>query len=423
VEAPRQPLFREQALSARRSPSYGSILLIRPLSFAVLTWIAAAFALATCLFLAFGSYTKRTTVAGQLVSDAGLARIYPVQTGFVLERHVVEGQEVKAGDVLFVVSSDRSSLSQGATQAAISTSVRQREASLETEIDATRTLQRRERQDLELKIGSLQAELGKVAAQIADQAERVRMAQESATHYQELKDQDLVSGDQLQQKRSDLLDQRARLQGLWRDQLVLGRELAADQSEAATKNLRQRNQLSQLDRSRVSASQELVESEAKRRFVISAPEAGTATAVLANVGQSVDPARSMVSIVPAGAHLHAELYAPSRAVGFVRPGEKVLIRYEAFPYEKFGHQDGVVESVARTALPGSELTTIDAVTDNGRTEPLYRITVRLVSQTVPAYGQHQPLQSGMLLEADVLQERRRLYEWVLEPLYSLSGKL
>ena len=40
-----------------------------------------------------------------------------------------------------------------------------------------------------------------------------------------------------------------------------------------------------------------------------------------------------------------------------------------------------------------------------------------------AYGNAQPLQAGMVVEADVLQEKRKLYEWVLEPLYSLTGKL
>jgi membrane fusion protein len=56
-------------------------------------------------------------------------------------------------------------------------------------------------------------------------------------------------------------------------------------------------------------------------------------------------------------------------------------------------------------------------------EPLYRITVNLAAQAVTAYGQPQMLQAGMSLDADILQERRRLYEWVLEPLYSLTGKL
>ena len=56
-------------------------------------------------------------------------------------------------------------------------------------------------------------------------------------------------------------------------------------------------------------------------------------------------------------------------------------------------------------------------------EPLYLINVALDRQHIDAYGVAQPLQAGMLLEADVLQESRKLYEWVLEPLFSLSGKL
>ena len=55
-------------------------------------------------------------------------------------------------------------------------------------------------------------------------------------------------------------------------------------------------------------------------------------------------------------------------------------------------------------------------------EPIYRIVVELVSQRVNAYGQSLALQPGMTLEADVSLERRRLAEWVLEPLYAVTGK-
>jgi membrane fusion protein len=108
-------------------------------------------------------------------------------------------------------------------------------------------------------------------------------------------------------------------------------------------------------------------------------------------------------------------------VGFVRPGDPVLIRYAAFPFEKFGHQRGTVESVSRTALPSNELDALGSA--DSRSESLYRISVRLASQSVLAYGKDQPLQAGMLLDADVLREKRRLYEWVFEPLYALAGKL
>jgi membrane fusion protein len=56
-------------------------------------------------------------------------------------------------------------------------------------------------------------------------------------------------------------------------------------------------------------------------------------------------------------------------------------------------------------------------------EPYYRVVVALDLQSVMAYGKAEPLKPGMLLEADILGERRRLIEWVFEPLYSLNGHL
>ncbi len=56
-------------------------------------------------------------------------------------------------------------------------------------------------------------------------------------------------------------------------------------------------------------------------------------------------------------------------------------------------------------------------------EPVFSITVRLNQQSVKTYGTELPLQAGMRLDADILQETRRLYEWMLEPLYSISGRM
>jgi len=179
-----------------------------------------------------------------------------------------------------------------------------------------------------------------------------------------------------------------------------------------------------LNRSLASAQEQLTDSESKRRIVITAPISGMATAVLVDVGQTVDSSRPLLSIVPQNAVFRAELYAPSRAIGFVRPGQEVILRFQAYPYQKFGHQIGIVESVSRTALTANEINdagmSVGGLNDR---EPRYRIIVKLPTQTIRAYGQQQSLQTGMLIDADILQEKRRLYEWALEPLYSLSGKL
>jgi membrane fusion protein len=56
-------------------------------------------------------------------------------------------------------------------------------------------------------------------------------------------------------------------------------------------------------------------------------------------------------------------------------------------------------------------------------DPLYRVTVQLAKQAVTAYGSEELLKPGMLVDADILGERRRLLEWIFEPLYSLRGKV
>jgi membrane fusion protein len=155
---------------------------------------------------------------------------------------------------------------------------------------------------------------------------------------------------------------------------------------------------------------------------VTAPESGIVTAVLADFGHAVDPGKPLLSLVPKDAMLQANLYAPSKAIGFVKPGDSVLLRYQAYPYQKFGHGKGIVASVSRTALPANDIANL-GTGNQTRVEPLYLITVNLESQSVSAYDKLQPLQAGMLLEADVRQESRRLYEWVLEPLYSVTGKL
>ena len=125
--------------------------------------------------------------------------------------------------------------------------------------------------------------------------------------------------------------------------------------------------------------------------------------------------------MPEHSRLEARLYAPSATIGFVRPGNLVQLRYQSFPYQKFGQHEGRVQSVSNNAVSSSELAGFTSA-DIPPGEPVYAITVALTQQAVTAYGKQWPLQAGMRLDADVLQETRRLYEWVLEPLYSITGK-
>jgi membrane fusion protein len=128
-----------------------------------------------------------------------------------------------------------------------------------------------------------------------------------------------------------------------------------------------------------------------------------------------------MSIVPADASLEAHLYAPSRAIGFLQPGQPVYLRYQAFPYQKFGHHEGIIDSVSRAPFNGAELTSRPAASTQAN-EPVYRVVVRLKKHAVTVNGQELALQPGMQLDADVALERRRLIEWMLEPVYKITGR-
>ncbi|MEL6487678.1 MAG: secretion protein HlyD [Pseudomonadota bacterium] len=119
----------------------------------------------------------------------------------------------------------------------------------------------------------------------------------------------------------------------------------------------------------------------------------------------------MMVIIPENAELTAELYAPTRAVGFVEPGKETRLLYDAFPYQKFGSFGGQVKSIARIAVDPRE-TDIPFPFE----EPVYRVKVALDRQSVEAFGERAPLQAGMTLQANIVLERQSFLAWILQPL-------
>ena len=90
------------------------------------------------------------------------------------------------------------------------------------------------------------------------------------------------------------------------------------------------------------------------------------------------------------------------------------LRYEAYPFQKFGQYMGTIRRVGRSAT-----VPVDASAEPGT--PTYKVVVALDSQYVMAFGNRERLMPGMALQADILGERRSLIDWVFEPLYSLRG--
>jgi membrane fusion protein len=411
-------LFRIEAIQHRQSHWLGSVLLLRPISFALWTLFAIAVAIAVLVFLFWGTYAKKSRVMGFLQPERGIVKVHPREAGTILERHVLEGQQVNRGDVLFVLSGERTSSQQPEVHASISRQLESRKQSLQNDLAQQQRLLDQQAQALRARITSVQSEAAQLEREAALQVRRVKSFENQLENYKRLHEQNFFSSLALQQKQDELLEQQSRLHALTRARMGLARDLASLQAELRELPIRAETQSANIARTITATEQEITENEARRQTVVRAPQSGVATAVLAEVGQLATGQVPLLSIVPTDSKLIAHLFAPSSAIGFISSGQQVLLRYQAFPYQKFGQQSGKVMSISRTALPQTEL---PFSTPSGA-EPLYRIEVALDSQNVKTYGQLQALQAGMQLEADVVLDTRRLIEWVFEPLYSLTGR-
>jgi membrane fusion protein len=411
-------LFRPEALAGQQQAWLGSIQLLRPLSLKLLTAAAVGSVVLVIAFLCTAEYSRKARVSGYLVPDRGVLRITPPQAATVLLRQVSEGQAVKAGDVLFVLSLDAAS---GAGEG-VAQSMAEREASLTEAAGKQRLLTRQQEDSLRARIVTLQRELVAADTEAQTYQERQRLLREDLLKHESLRQQGFYSETQLQNKRQELLLAQAQAQTVARERESLQRDLLALQAEARELPLRSEVRQGEIARDLASLRALGLETEARRRLVLRAPSDGVVSTVQAEPGQPVTPAMALASVLPSETRMLAHLYAPSSAVGFVRPAQAVNLRYQAFPYQRFGHQQGRVMQVSRTPLSAQDLGALPLVQGMG-SEPMYRITVALERQSVQAYGQEQALAVGMQLDADVLLERRRLIEWIFEPLLSLKRRV
>lgn len=414
-------LFRPEVLDAKRRSWLGGISLAQPLSMWLLTGFAVFAAIAILLLLMFGSYTRRSRVAGQLVPDLGLATMVAPMSGVVSQPMPREGAQVERDETLVVISVPRASTVGGDMTTGLRAGLQQRRAGLEQGFRSGSDLLQSQQQAYAGQLDAARRELVQLNAAVLTQREQVGIADDTLARFRVLAKQRFVSDLQLKQQEQASLQQVAALQTLQRQVTAAQRNLLQVEQALREVPAQQAAQTATRMRDLAQLDQESLQVEAGAEILVKAPVSGLVATRLIESGQSVQAGQSLLTVLPAGSHLQAQLLVPSRAIGFIEPGDKVMLRYQAFPHQKFGHHQGTVIQISRSAISPGGLGALLGDTQAG--EPYYRVLVGLSEESITAYGKAEPLRPGMLLEADILGERRKLYEWVLEPLYSLTGKL
>lgn len=410
-------LYRSEALDAASSRLGGPASL-----FGVKSWVVVGFLVALTIslliFISVAKFARKETVVGLVVPNEGVERVSALRAGVIKAVMVGSGENVTVKQPLFAVSFD--SVLEGGT--ALSERLDQisqaqmRSMEQQNQFKQQQIIQSRE--EIETRISGYEVELARLNEQQTLQRDRVALLEKDYKAAQALIEKQYISELQLAQKRDVWLQSRQTLvqleQSIGQLQSQIGQLRAQLKSNAMA--LAEANASLSLDRAQFDEKQ--LDNKSAQGTEIVARRAGRVATLQARIGDVVAPGQTLALVVPEGKRSQeVQLWVPSRAVGFVRPGIKVRLMFDAFPYQTFGTGSGHVVEVSTAPLMPNELP-VPIRTE----EQMYRIVVALDRDELTAYGRDWPLMPGMRLSADLVLEEKSFLDWLLDPLLAAKKR-
>ncbi len=418
--------------------------------------------LSLCVLFTFGliwSVVGKVDVvavaSGRVVASGNSKTIQPLEAGIVRAIHVRNGQRVVAGQLLIdldptIATADAAQAGQGLLDARL---IAARNAALIAHVDgrparfvappgtprdiATTQAQyvrnaiaeyEAQRATLVQQQGERRAELAAANAEIAslqqtlpliDQQLEARRQLTERGHFSRLR---LLEYEQLRIEHiQNIAVQRANAQGA---------RAAIATLDAESRTLREtfgRVAVSELATAQNDASQreqEVARTGRRREYQeLRAPVSGTVQQLaVSTIGGVVQPAQALMIIVPNEAEAIVEAQILNRDIGFIREGQPVRVKLEAFPFTDYGLIEGVVDSISRDAIdmssaPGSE-SAIQRDANNRPTQPglVYAARIRLNQRTIRVRGRDQLIGPGLAVQAEIKTGERRIIQYLLSPI-------
>lgn len=410
-------LYRREALTYAGQDSFGNVLITQPLSLRIMTLIIIFIVLTIMIFLHYGEYARKVTVNGYLEPDGGITRVHPIRGGVVEELFFDDGEFVETGQPLLRVKVPFLLASGKEAHQEILAELFLQKNELVTAVGRTRNKHELDKNWHEAKFASLKKEREQIIKVQELQRSQSAITEKQLRALQNLKNRNFVSDFQLLEVEGNYLqDKRDKMQ-LSQKLTQITTQIAGSEHQSAVLPAAFEENIQSLKLRLSRLNQSITEAMGRSEYLINAPTSGRITAVNVKIGDSITTGESIFAIIPHDALLYARLLIPSRAAGFIDDGQSVRLMYDSFPFQQFGTQAGSIVSITNAVINPQDLKGPSTVN-----EPVFMAKVRLQKSSITAFGKEQALQADMLLTADIVQEKRSILDWILEPLYALRGR-
>lgn len=340
----------------------------------------------------------------------------------VVKQFVTEGQVITAGAPIYQIDVSKSTHSGvvsdnqrrdiNSQQARIAQII----SRLESSKQATLTM-------LEKQKAQYTAAFSRSTVILERAQEGIRIAKENMENYRHYQTKGLINKDQLTNQVALYYQQHNNLLSLSGQNEQNALQITALESRIQTQAAEFDNQIYQMELQRYELQKELLNIDAGGAIVIRALADGRVDSLSVTVGQMVNIGDSLLQLLPQDIeHYALVLWVPNDAIPYITAGDKVNVRYDAFPAEKFGQFAGTVSVISKAPASPQEMRTYQGAPKAALTAavPYYKVIVMPEKQAIAYDGKRLSLENGMTAQSTLFLEKRTIYQWMLSPFYDMK---
>ena len=410
-------LFRQEALDHRGEGFLVSSIPLRtPASMTLTFLLVGIFSFALGLLIK-GDYSRKALVVGAIVSSKGEVKVRAPVGGVIEVLEAELGGRVEKGAALLSIEAvNNFSDGMDISEQLLSENELQQKI-LEQLIADKREAYPEKWQLLDSEKISLARSIAEQEKSMRNEEQIVMLQHAKVVRLSALSKQKHVSRSDIDLVKMESLGQENTLH---KSRLSLSsskRQLEKLDHEKYLIMLEYQQQMAELEKGLSELRKQNLQLFSERERQVISPVTGTISVMYSQQGQEVMPQQSLIAIRPEDTLLEAQLYVPSRSIGLIEVGQKIILRIDAFPYQKFGMLNAQIKEVSASVLfPEESQTAVDIH------EPYFKVSAVLAEQSIRAFGKQFVLRPGMLIKADIVLDKRSLMEWMLEPLFIVGNK-
>ncbi|HIE0706083.1 TPA: HlyD family secretion protein [Serratia marcescens] len=416
-------MFRREAIENRARKWRGRAVLLPGIPLWLVVAFCSVFLLSFLTFILSGTYTRRVNVSGEITSYPRAVNISSGFQGFIIKKFVTEGQVVKKGDPIYQID-----ISKSTHNGVVSDNQRK---DIESQIARIDRIISRLESNKTVTLSTLKNQRLQYGKAFERSTEILKRAEEGITimkrnmdNYRSYQTKGLISNDQLINQVARYYQQQNNLLSLSGQNEQNSLQITNLDNQIQTQAAEFDNRIYQMELQRYDLKKELLNTDLSGEVIIRSLSDGKIDSLSVTVGQMVNVGDSLLQVIPQSiTHYYLVIWVPNEAIPYITIGDRLNVRYEAFPAEKFGQFSATVEIISKTPASKQEMLTYQGAPRNTQSSaiPYYKVIVKPEKQVIAYHNKTMSLENGMKAQSTLFLEERKIYQWMISPFYDMKN--